>query len=288
MSFSEYWYIYYALALRFSCQLIFCEGLFCVKLRRRKCFVLRVTLSVLTYMLLNFGIFLLFMQVPTSILNLQIPYFILNWGLTLPSLFVCFEVKWKEIIFVGIGGYALQHMGYSISMFIRHFITYGFGIFAENMLFEVLPFIVVGGAAFFGLIRPNQSRGELRARDVRFILLAAVLVASSVVLSSFSAIYYNNAEAQIISRLICRPYAVICCLLTLLVMFGFMKHNKLEHDNELMELLLHLEKDQHRIEKENIDIINMKCHDLKHQIGALRQIDNYEERNEAITEIERA
>lgn len=38
--------------------------------------------------------------------------------------------------------------------------------------------------------------------------------------------------------------------------------------------------------KENIDIINMKCHDLKHQISALKRIESSEARNQAIGEIE--
>mgnify|MGYP006922481941 CR=1 FL=1 len=38
----------------------------------------------------------------------------------------------------------------------------------------------------------------------------------------------------------------------------------------------------------NVEVINRKCHDLKHQISALRQMDNPEEKVESIQELERA
>ena len=40
------------------------------------------------------------------------------------------------------------------------------------------------------------------------------------------------------------------------------------------------------VTKENIDIINRKCHDLKHQISALRDMCTKEEREKYITEIQ--
>ena len=53
---------------------------------------------------------------------------------------------------------------------------------------------------------------------------------------------------------------------------------------DIVQGLLYQQKEQYRIAKENIDLINIKCHDLKHQIrslgektvdeGALREIEN--------------
>ena len=45
-------------------------------------------------------------------------------------------------------------------------------------------------------------------------------------------------------------------------------------------------KEHYRIAKENIDIINRKCHDLKHQIAALRDMCTKEEREKYIEEIQ--
>ena len=55
-----------------------------------------------------------------------------------------------------------------------------------------------------------------------------------------------------------------------------------------MEILLHAEQEQHRINRETIDIINIKCHDLKHLLSGLREMDQKPERDEAIAEIQQA
>ena len=52
------------------------------------------------------------------------------------------------------------------------------------------------------------------------------------------------------------------------------------------DLLWRQQKEHYRIAKENIDIINRKCHDLKHQIAALRDMCTKEEREKYIEEIQ--
>lgn len=49
------------------------------------------------------------------------------------------------------------------------------------------------------------------------------------------------------------------------------KKSALRQELALMELLRRKEQEQYRLSKENIEIINRKCHDLKHQIRAIRE-----------------
>lgn len=58
------------------------------------------------------------------------------------------------------------------------------------------------------------------------------------------------------------------------------KKSELRSELDMMNLLWEMEKEQYRFSKENIALINQKCHDLKHQIRALRnaskeEIDKY-------------
>ena len=77
---------------------------------------------------------------------------------------------------------------------------------------------------------------------------------------------------------------MLCCLVVLMLLFGILTQRKLQTDLTLTQYLLHQEQEQYRISKENIELINIRCHDLKHQISALRE--NATE--ESIREIERA
>lgn len=63
------------------------------------------------------------------------------------------------------------------------------------------------------------------------------------------------------------------------------KKSEMRQELEIMNLLWKKEQEQYRLSKENIALINQKCHDLKHQIRALRSVGE-EERNQYLNEIE--
>ena len=48
------------------------------------------------------------------------------------------------------------------------------------------------------------------------------------------------------------------------------------------------QKEQYQISKETIDLINRKCHDLKHQVRAMRTIEGEKERDAYLKEIEQS
>ena len=59
---------------------------------------------------------------------------------------------------------------------------------------------------------------------------------------------------------------------------------KIQEEVDIMKEVLHREHEQYKLSKENIELINIKCHDLKHQLNALRK--NPSDKN--IEEIEQA
>ena len=78
-----------------------------------------------------------------------------------------------------------------------------------------------------------------------------------------------------------------CCMLGLLFQFGSLERSRLEYRTELMEQILHKEQQQHELSKETIELINMKCHDLKKQIRLLRNATSREQ-EQVLKEIEDA
>ncbi|MBE5888553.1 MAG: sensor histidine kinase [Lachnospiraceae bacterium] len=63
------------------------------------------------------------------------------------------------------------------------------------------------------------------------------------------------------------------------------RKSSMKQELELVNLLLEKEHEQYRLSKENIAIINQKCHDLKHQIRAVRKVTE-EERDQYLREVE--
>ena len=279
---------YEILGLWFSVQLLVCVVLYCLQQPRRKHFVWRLLLALVVYFGAGIGVSVLFpvtvVQNDLFILG-QLAYYMIVWCVLLAGVAFCFDIGLEEILFIGIGGYATQHIGYSLSMFVRYFSEENPSEAVRIFCFELLPFLIVGGLVWFFLIRKGNR--QMKKRDLRFLPLAAVMCASCVILSAISSVP-ETQEGLFLSRIVCRSYAVLCCVLTLVLLFGITRENELEREKETMEILLHAETEQHRINKENIDIINIKCHDLKHQIALLREADERPAREEAIAEIEQA
>lgn len=75
------------------------------------------------------------------------------------------------------------------------------------------------------------------------------------------------------------------CVVVLYLEGELFKKSQLKQEMEMLNLLYTTQKEQYLLSKENIALINQKCHDLKHQIRALRTADK-EELDKYIGEIE--
>lgn len=64
------------------------------------------------------------------------------------------------------------------------------------------------------------------------------------------------------------------------------RKSAMKQELETLNHLWHQQKEQYAISRENIELINRKCHDLKHQIAAMRTITSSEEREKYIKEME--
>lgn len=77
-------------------------------------------------------------------------------------------------------------------------------------------------------------------------------------------------------------------VLALAMQLGLIRETDLTLKNEIIGQLLLSEQKKQQMTAENIELINRKCHDLKHQIEALRRISSEAERNEYIEQVENA
>lgn len=78
------------------------------------------------------------------------------------------------------------------------------------------------------------------------------------------------------------------CYCAVMLYFQYTLFSKSAIKQELTTLkhIWHQQKQQYQIARETIDIINRKCHDLKHQIAAMRAMAGPEERERYLSEIE--
>lgn len=85
---------------------------------------------------------------------------------------------------------------------------------------------------------------------------------------------------------ICLAYDLCSCLFILLLQLAQRRELRLQAMMEAERRLRQQAQEQYELTKESIDIINRKCHDLKHHVSALRLMQDPQEREDSLREIE--
>lgn len=76
------------------------------------------------------------------------------------------------------------------------------------------------------------------------------------------------------------------CVLILYLQNALFKKSAMKQELDTLNQLWHQQKEQYELSHETITLINHKCHDLKHQIAAMRAITSPEEREKYLREVE--
>ncbi|MGM9538739.1 MAG: ATP-binding protein [Candidatus Onthomonas sp.] len=275
--------------LRFSMQLLICESVFLLGRSKKQHFAGRLPLALLGYLLTGSGWYGLLHLFPGSLPLVHISFYLGLVALTMAAMVFCYDLPLLELLFIATGGYAVEHISFGVSRIVRFFTGWTeeqLGGTLDFIVFRLLPYVLVAGLMYLLVIHPNRAKEEFRPGDRRPVLLAMVVMLAAIVLS----VFYSSVSAgnSLLTDVICPLYSGLCCLLVLLVEYYVFRENRLERENKTMEQMLQIANAQQRSSKEAIDIINMKCHDLKHQIRALAAMSDAGKRSEYLEEVQKA
>lgn len=62
-------------------------------------------------------------------------------------------------------------------------------------------------------------------------------------------------------------YDIVCCVLALMLEQGLFRNQALTNEKNFLTQLVHMQEEQYRTSKANVEMVNIKCHDMKHQIS---------------------
>ena len=278
----------YVTCIRFSLQLLIAEATFLLGRPHRSFFKVRIIGALTAYFMLASAYFILLKQIQDDYPIVHACFYMGLFLLTLKVIAFSYEFSWLEILFVGTGGYATEHIAFAIARILQAISGWTvekIGPVKEYLIFRFLIYIIVAGVIYFCLVRRNREKEEFKEKDIRMVELALLILLSAIFLSVF---YTEQEEFSILGNLICPMYSMLCCFLVIMIEYYVFRENRLSRDNEMIEQLLHMANAQQKSTKEAIDIINMKCHDLKYQMKALEKLNDDEERSEYIEEMRKA
>lgn len=262
----------------FFVQLILAITLFVYNLKRRKLFIVRLVLSVGTVYglqtLYDFILDTIFDPLPLALYTTKFIVILLQ---SILAVWVCFDIPFKKAILYCTGGYAAQNCAY----YFMRIILILFEIRSTNWYFYPLMILVYGViyAILFLIIRKSK-KANLDADINNFVIIfvAIAIVASSIVMS----LNVPMGRNYIINYI----YAIFVNISMIIIQLGIFKMSTHKKEVEIFEQLLQMEKRQHEMTKETIEMINVKCHDIKHQVAAIYAGGNDRSQQENLKEIQ--
>lgn len=275
----------FASCIRFSLQLFMAEAVFAGLFPVRKRWQSRLLWALAAYTLCLWLVYSVMIQIPGGMVLVQMIYYVLVFSLTLWVIWIVFDVKGREALFVGVGGYALQHMAFGITRLVAYFLGLDtstmFGAFINRWcFFYLLP-------SLFSLIfqRIDFDREALQQRNAHLIWLSAMILFTSILLSLLMRSDHSGEGNEFLQSFICSIYIILCCGLELFLLFYIPREVKLRHDYMTMEQMIRTMDDRLQISKRNVEIINRKCHDIKYQLRVLMQTQDKAEISAYVQEI---
>lgn len=214
--------------------------------------------------------------------------FLALFAATVGGQLFCYKEKAFNIVYCAVAAYTVRHLAFQLFSLYMTVIdrsnagvsgVYGDSAVAPTFdgafffsLFSFLAIYFIVYVLFFTLF--GKKLGAERKLELKNpYMFIAVLLALFLDIGVNAAVVYNETESNFlnatvffINTLILYVYNVLCCVFTLYMQLGMIAQDRLKTDLRIMKHLWEQDKDQYRISKENIELINLKCHDLKHQI----------------------
>lgn len=277
--------------VRFSIQLFIAEGAFLIGRPRKEHFGVRLFLALAAYVFGMVAWVFILSNIPFGNPVIQLLFYTGILGMALLFIYACYDLPWIEILFVGTGGYAVEHItfaGVRILQFFTGWDADRLGVIPEYLIFRLGAYVLIAGMLYFLLLRNNLDKDEFCKKDIRIVKLSMMILFAAIILSVFYTSQEPDERVSLYSYVICPAYSMLCCVLVLIMEQYLFRENRLSKEKESMEQLLRMADVQQKGSREAIDIINIKCHDLKHQMKQLQQVENDRERSAYIEEIRNA
>ncbi|MFC4323701.1 ATP-binding protein [Litchfieldia salsa] len=215
---------------------------------------------------------------------LTITRYIVLFFAVMAGIMFCYNVRVLTSIFCVTAVYAIQHLIYDfhqIVMAIFDLRQYSLQNNTSYILYVISYFLIV--SILYVLIYYFYIKKFIKPEEKHFqnriVLVLCIFVnLYATVFSIIFRITQENAQFEIF--LICVLLDIMCCLFTMYLLFYIFNTSVLQDELNIIKSILKKDKDQFKVSQANIELINIKCHDLKHQLTHLSSKINKSELEE--------
>lgn len=262
--------------ISYSVQLIAACGLFMIPCRKREHFGLRVGIGAAIFITASYLGNVMFVIQGFSVWSL------VYWAVFLMGCLVlmigCLEMSWMQGAYCAVFACAMQHVAFDVSEIYLH-------LGGRSALMQVLIYVGIYVLFYHMFAKKIHQQGEIRVTpDAMFPMVTIFMIVW--ILSVMETSGLEVFQAQVGSRIFYRIIDGLCCFYVLWVQVNQKEKLVLKAELDGINNAWMMQKEQYVIKQEIIDNINRKCHDLKHQLHALRQMSNEEDKAAFLSEME--
>jgi hypothetical protein len=261
----------------FPLQLLGAMLVFCAPVTRRHHFALRLAGVVLAYSLLTLGL---------AAVSLSSGITATEEGTVVSSIFWCgllfalmilltwflFELPWREAVYCGGCAYLMEHMVYCVRL-LQTAALAPMEVEIGSPLY-LADYVVVYFVIYRVFVRRMVQNGHYVTSAVDSLRLTVSVLTVVMVMSIMASRYQFETIHGV--------YALFCCVYALYGQLKQQNQLNLQTQLSLQQQLWAQQRAQYEMSRDTIDLVNRKCHDLKHQVAALRHIDDQAQKEAAI------
>lgn len=204
-----------------------------------------------------------------------------NFLLTVPFWHVCLSIGKEELLLTCVFSYMVQNLSRRLSVVLRLLVpALPFDYFFWELLFAAAAAVL----CYLFLIRSGlwqRLMEQFNETKVSVLLAGLVMLTLCVLLNTMFGV--NDLDENLYCNIAICSFSV----LTIFFLYTMLQNAYLERNNQVVHHLLQSEQKQYHLSQESISIVNMKCHDLKHQIASIRAVSG-KDQQEALRELESA
>lgn len=270
-----FWY-----KMLFVVELTVAATIFSVNLRRRERFALRVSCSIFGALAVAFLFPIVFYNAAWTCFM----FFVL-FAVEIVGMKICFAESWQNILFCGLAAYTIQHIAFVLFDSFSDLAEMALGINIDSNIYLKDSTVVAGSPvaveivvylaayvatyltamfAYADKIKPDDAS---KLGRVRFIVLAGIILVTD---NIFNAITMYNTQIDRISLWIERGYNIFTCILSMQLQFSQLTESNMQTQYDAVQHILKEEQKQYMLVKQNLDTVNIKCHDMKHQLRRIK------------------
>lgn len=245
----------------FFLDILFLGLLYTAKFPKRSHYPLRAALACIVGLTVSCGWAALFDGKP-QLLGLYLLYesvgFLGQFFIALFCVYSCVQMQPWTCLYLGTFFWFTQQASYSIAS-----ILIGNSINFRRLITSIASLLVVALLLYGLFVRYIEAPILERIRSHTVFPSWILMLLGCLVLNSYAG-FYNETS--------CTYYLALLLIDTVVLFYQYTIYQTLglERENETVRLLLTQSSKQYQIAKQNMEQVNIKCHDLRHQIRLFR------------------